>query len=167
MQNVTISTSFFPPVYTLNNGLWERAPNQDLSTSPTVAHIFNPLAVNASHQHPSPGLIPLHSDQPQYPHKLYWRLQNASLGGILATIVFRAVVNSTISDELELARDLRRNLTRIRPLPMPSGEGSGGKRGGRRGGKGQQGTPKPAAEEEGNRRVTRSSTKRGPRGHYF
>jgi hypothetical protein len=61
-----------------------------------------------------------------------------------------------------LARDLRRNLTRSRPYVMPSGDGGGSGRGGGRGGKRRQGTLKPAAEEQGNTRATRSraSTRR-------
>jgi hypothetical protein len=161
LQDVTISTSFFPPVYILSNGLWVKAPNQTVSTGPTVAHIFDPLSVNASHQHPSPGLIPLHSDQPQHSHKLYWRLQSASLGGILSAVMFRAVVSSSLADELEMARGLRRILKRrSRGDAVTSVVRGGGRRGSKRGGKGRQGTSELAAEEEGSTRATRSSTKR-------
>jgi hypothetical protein len=143
LRDVTISTSFFPPVYILSNGLWQMAPNQTVLTGPTVAHIFDPLTVNTSRQHPSPGLIPLHSDQAQFARKQYWRLQNASLEGILSAVVFRAILNPSHTDELELAKDLHCILTHRRPLgvdAVPSGEGGEG----RSGGKGEQGTPKPA-----------------------
>jgi hypothetical protein len=79
--------------------------------------------------HPSPGLIPLHSDQPQYSHKLYWRLQHTSLGGILAGVISRVILNASHTDELEMAKELHSILTRRRPHGVdvvPSGEGSGG-----------------------------------------
>ena len=106
MQDTILSTTFFPPPSVLRKGLWEIAPNQSVSTAPKkVAHIFDSLAVNdASGQHPSLGIIPLQPDQPEYPHKRYWRLRYTTLDWILSAVTLRSFLLSTqpTTDELKM-----------------------------------------------------------------
>jgi hypothetical protein len=91
----------------LCNGQWESASTQTASTAPNVAHIFDPLSVNVLGQCPSPGLIPLHSDQPHYSHKQYWQLPKIALGRILSAVILHAIVSPFIAnDELEMVRVL-------------------------------------------------------------
>jgi len=89
LQRLTHCTPFFPPLSVLHNGQWENAPTGTASTAPNVARIFDPLAVNSSAQHPSPSLMPLHPDHPDYSHKRYWRLPKTTLSGILSAVVWR------------------------------------------------------------------------------
>jgi hypothetical protein len=125
-----------------------------------VAYIFDSLAINASGQKPSPGIIPLGID-PHYSHKHYWRIPNASPGGILSAVALRAVFSlSTTDDELGMVKVLHNHLILKHVL---SGEGRGEDEEGRggRGGKGRRGTQtRKRAAEEGNSRITRSSDKR-------
>jgi hypothetical protein len=100
MQDFEHCTPFFPPLSVLHNGQWENAPTGTASTAPNVARIFDPLAVNASHQCWSPGLIPLHPDQPYYSHKHYWRLPKTTLGGILSAAALRATFIPMANNEL-------------------------------------------------------------------
>ena len=90
----------------LRKGLWEIASNQSVSTVPKkVAHIFDSLAVNdASGQHPSLGIIPLQPDQPEYPHKRYWRLRYTTLDWILSAVTLHSFLLSTqpTTDELKM-----------------------------------------------------------------
>ncbi|KAI0285402.1 hypothetical protein BGY98DRAFT_945758 [Russula aff. rugulosa BPL654] len=108
MQDTILSTTFFPPPSVLRKGLWEIAPNQTVSTAPKkVAHIFDSLAVNdASGQHPSLGIIPLQPEQPEYPHKRYWRLRYTTLDWILSAVILRSFLLSTrpTTDELKIVK---------------------------------------------------------------
>ena len=166
LQDVTITSSFFPPLSSLCNGRWENAPSRTALTASNVAYIFYPLAINASGQNPSPGLISLGTD-PHYPHKLYWRIPGASLGGMLSAVALRAVFSLSANNwEVEMIKALRSRLTinkfavGISGKDRGRGEDEEG-RGGRQG-KGQRGTQKRVAEE-GNSRITYSS-KRNTRG---
>jgi hypothetical protein len=178
---VGVCSDFFP-LSILRNGQRENAPTGTASTGPNIAHIFDFLT-NASTQHPSPGQIPLHLDQPNYSHGRYWRLPKTILGGMLSAAVLRAINTPTANDEwLEMLMVLHSLLTlgKRRGVDVglsgdagPSGEGGRedgggggpgrreGGRGGGRGGKVRRGTPrKRTAEEEGNTRITRFSDKR-------
>jgi len=171
LRDVTYCTPFSPPLSILRNGQWENAPTRTASTAPNVAYIFDPLAVYATGQRPSPSLIPLHPDHRDYPQKRYWRLPRTSLGGILSAVVLCAINSpSTADDELEMVRVLHRLLTLKKAGGVdaglsgdagPSGEGCReDERGGGRGGNGQWGThQKREREDEEDEGNTRSSNK--------
>ncbi len=144
LQDVTISSSYFPPLSFLHSGQWGNAPNRTSSrpsTASDVAHIFDSLAINAG-QKPSPGLIPLSID-PHHPHKQYWRIPKASPGGMLSAIVLRSL--SSTDEMLGIVRYLHALLILLLIQKKRDGLDVGLSRGSR-GGKGQ-GTQKRAAEE--------------------
>jgi hypothetical protein len=161
LQDVTVSTSFFPKLSILCNGRWENAP--DRTVAPNAAYIFDPLVVNVSDQHPSFGLIPLHTIHPQHPYKRYWRLQNASLCGILSAVILRS--NLSAVTHKDVVRLLYSHLFLMKtPIVSDSGSSDEGSRedvgcGGWRGRKRR--IQEQEAEEEGNTRSGRFSTKRG------
>lgn len=174
LQDFTHCTPFFPPLSILHNGQWGNESTRTPSIAPNVARIFDSLAVNASGQRPSPGVIPLHPDHPHYPQKQYWRLPKTTLGGILSAVMWHVRANlftADRSDELRMVELLHCLLTLKEfsvDAELTSDTGSSGEdcredeegRGGR-GGDGRRGTPqKRAAEDEGNTNNKHSSNKR-------
>ena len=98
--------------WTVDNGQWEPAPTQTASTAPNIACIFDAIAVNTSDQCPSPSLISVHPDQPNYSLRQYWWLLKSTLSGILSAVVLHVLLSpSTADDELEMVKVLHSILT--------------------------------------------------------
>ena len=115
----------------------------------------------------SPGLIPVHPDQPNYSHRRYWRLPKRALGGMLSAVILRAIISpSTADDELGMVRVLYgvltlRNRGSVGAELSAGPSGGRGGRGGRGGGDGDRGGKRKSRGGDGG---AGASQKRLPEG---